>query len=259
MLRARWDPLYDLYAVTEDGKPSGSVSLLYHVNLSQDTGEDWTNAKLILNTPAADILNAWIPHPDDLIVESPGPPLEEELEELEGSKDLGFGDLGFEDLGFGDLGFEVFDDAAPSRRAPIPRLAQRAATISKNPMTVTYTVEALTTIPSHGISRKVLVATIPFEVVITHITTPRESPIAYLQVLEPVLLQALNEHADGSIGRCQEHKRLLSASWTNEHILRHCICLQDVHSGCRDWGYIQLHARNGHLDPSLPRAHQILR
>jgi len=56
-------------------------------------------------------------------------------------------------------------------------------------MTVTYAVEALTTVPSYGVSRKVLVATTPFEAVITHITTPRESPIAYLQVLEPLLLR----------------------------------------------------------------------
>ena len=177
MLRARWDPLYDLYAITEDGKPLGSVSLHFHVNLSQDTGEDWTNAKLILNTTAADVLNAWIPHPDDLIVEPPSPPPEEELEELEEPEDMGFG---------------FSDDVAPSRRAPIPRLSQNAATISKNPMTVTYTVEVLTTLPSYSIPRKVLVATIPFEAVATHSTTPCESPIAYLQVLEPVLLRVLN-------------------------------------------------------------------
>jgi hypothetical protein len=55
-------------------------------------------------------------------------------------------------------------------------------------MTVSYTVEALTTIPSDGVPHKVLVATVPFEAVFTHITTPRKSPIAYIQVLEAVLL-----------------------------------------------------------------------
>lgn len=49
-------------------------------------------------------------------------------------------------------------------------------------MTVSYAVEALTTIPSDGLSYKVLVTAIPFEAVITHVTAPRKSPIAYLQV-----------------------------------------------------------------------------
>jgi len=66
--------------------------------------------------------------------------------------------------------------------APLPQLAQSTATISKSPMIVSYTVEALTTIPSDGLPYKVLVATVPFEAVITHITTPRKSPVAYLQV-----------------------------------------------------------------------------
>jgi len=36
------------------GKHSPSVSLHYRVNLSQDTGEDWANAKLALSTYATD-------------------------------------------------------------------------------------------------------------------------------------------------------------------------------------------------------------
>ena len=169
VLRARWDPIYDLYAVTEDGKPSVSVSLHYLVNLSQNTGEDWTNAKLVLSTSATDVLEAGIPSPDNLIVEPPSPPPEESQEE--------------EDMAFG-----LFDEVAPSRsapkppRPPLPRLAQSTATISKSPMTITYTVEALTTVPSDGVSRKVLVATIPFRAVVAHTASPRESPIAYLQV-----------------------------------------------------------------------------
>ena len=172
VLGARWDPLYDLYAVTEDGKPSASVSLHYLVNLSQNTGEDWTNAKLILSTSATDVLNAGIPSPDNLIVEPPSPPPEESEE----SEDMAFG---------------LSDEVAPSRsapkppkppRPPLPRLAQSAAIISKSPMTITYTVEALITVPSDGVARKVLVATIPFESVITHMTAPRISTTAYLQV-----------------------------------------------------------------------------
>ena len=59
-------------------------------------------------------------------------------------------------------------------------------------MIISYTVEELTTIPSDGVSYKVLVAIVPFEAVITHIATPRKSPIAYLQVQEAALLRILN-------------------------------------------------------------------
>jgi len=82
-----------------------------------------------------------------------------------------------------DMGFCLFgDETPPAPVVPLPQLGQSAAVISKSPMTVSYTVEALTTIPSDGLSYKVLVAIIPFEAVIAHVTTPRKSPIAYLQV-----------------------------------------------------------------------------
>ena len=185
VLHARWDPLYDLHATSEDGKPSTSVSLHYLVNLWQRTGEEWTDAKLILSTSATDVLNAGIPSPDSLIIRPPTPPsspmvarqsmmvamrCEVMEEEKEQSDD--------------DMGFGLFGDTPPAPIVPLPQLAQSAAAISKSPMTISYTVEALTTIPSDGVFHKVLVAIVPFEAVVTHVTTPRKSPIAYLQVLE---------------------------------------------------------------------------
>jgi len=89
-----------------------------------------------------------------------------------------------------DMGFGLFGDTPPTLTVPLPQLAQSAAAISKSPMTISYTVEALTTIPSDGVSHKVLVAIVPFEAVITHVTTPRKSPIAYLQVLAMISWRA---------------------------------------------------------------------
>jgi len=200
VLNARWDPLYDLYATSEDGKPSTSVSLHYRVSLSQSTGEDWTDAKLTLSTSATDVLNAGIPRPDNLIIKPPTPrPLilnatgripspvysrrrRRSTSSLEEESD--------ENMGFGLFGDE--DVVSPATIAPLPRLAQSAAAISKSPMAVSYTVDALTTIPSDGVSYKVLVAVVPFEAIITHITTPRKSPIAYLQVRKVALLGVLS-------------------------------------------------------------------
>ena len=84
-----------------------------------------------------------------------------------------------------DMCFALSDDEETAPQAsvvPLPQLVHSAATILKSPMNVNYTVEALTTIPSDGLSYKVLVATVPFDAVITHVTTPRKAPIAYLQV-----------------------------------------------------------------------------
>jgi len=134
-------PLYNLYATTKDGKPTTSVSLHYRVNLSQRTGEDWTNAKPIPSTSATDALNAGKPSPDNLIIRPPTPPpspilskqslivakhsevIEEEKEQPD------------EDMGFG-----LFNgDTPPAPTVPLPQLAQSAAAISKSPMTISYT------------------------------------------------------------------------------------------------------------------------
>ena len=53
---------------------------------------------------------------------------------------------------------------------PLPELTQSVAAFLTSPMAINYTVGALTTIPSQGVSHKVLVAIIPLDaVVIKHI------------------------------------------------------------------------------------------
>ena len=211
VLDAYWHPLYDLYTTSNDGKPSTTVSLHYRVNLQQYTGEDWINATLILSTSATDVLNAGIPKPDDLIVRTPTPPLPlpvyrrrsrhyspvpSELSPQFSPASLMASEVPEEDYegGEGDFDISLSDSDAPIPLAfeapvPLPQLVKTAAAISKSPMAISYTVDALTTIPSDGLSYKVLVATIPFEAVIKHITTPRKTPVAYLQVMsiDPLL------------------------------------------------------------------------
>ena len=177
--------------MSEGGAPCTAVSLCYRVNVRQHTGEDWTNAKLILSTSATDILDAGVPKSDDLVVRPPTPvpatptlTLPPPVGVLQcfyrASPSLPPIPADWEDDIVENMGFEFNDDSLPP---PPPELVQSAAVISKNPMTVSYTVETLTTIPSNVILHKVLVAAIPLEAVITHITTPGKSPIAYLQVM----------------------------------------------------------------------------
>jgi uncharacterized protein (TIGR02231 family) len=55
------------------------------------------------------------------------------------------------------------------------------AFVTKSPLSVTYTVDGKSTIPSDGESHKVSVAQLPFEATISHVTIPRKGALAYLQ------------------------------------------------------------------------------
>lgn len=81
-----------------------------------------------------------------------------------------------------DDAFDASRSSARSISVSLPPLVQTTAIVSKNPMAVSYTVDEYTTIPSNLLSHKVMVAIIPLEATISHITSPRKSPIAYLQV-----------------------------------------------------------------------------
>jgi len=191
---AQWRPLYDLYAYSQDGKPSTSVSLHYRVNVSQNTGEDWNDAELILSTSETDILNAGIPKTDSLVIEPkpkppPPPPAgaspailvgSVSVREFQGKRKVSssskLGGARYCDVD------EEMGGSVVSLDAALPEMSEGGAVISKSPMAVNYTVDERTTIPSDGESQKVLVAVVPLEAVISHITTPRKSPLAYLQV-----------------------------------------------------------------------------
>ena len=206
---ARWGPLYDLYASSQDGMPSTSVSLHYRVFVLQDTGEDWNDAKLILSTSETDILDAGIPTSDGLVIEpKPKPlPVPRSLDPPRfafGGPMFGvpvaasmYVDAEAEVSSESDNSMVVRRDyriASPDSLADmLPEMLEGGAVISKTPMAVNYTVDELTTIPCNDQYHKVLVAIVPLEATISHITTPRKSPLAYLQVcLQPVSLSSIS-------------------------------------------------------------------
>lgn len=162
---AQWYPVYDLHAGSENGKPSPSVSLQYRVALSQSTGEIWDNTDLILSTSATDVLNAGIPTSESLSIE----PVQKFQPALFGTRASQPGVI----------------MVAPQGTAAQLSFSAPRGIISKSPLSVTYTVEGKTTIPTDGQSHKVLVASLPLEAIVTHVTTPRKSTVAYLQVSDP--------------------------------------------------------------------------
>ena len=160
---AQWYPVYDLHAGSENGKPSTSVSLQYRVALSQSTGETWNNTDLTLSTSATDVLNAGIPTSQSLSIE---PISKTQAPPVPPSSVL----------------FGMATRSAVQTLSSQPSIAAPRGTVSKSPLSVTYAVEEKTTIPTDGQSHKVLVASLPLEATVTHVTTPRKSTVAYLQV-----------------------------------------------------------------------------
>lgn len=70
---ASWSPLYDLRATSQKGRPSPNVHLHYRANLSQSTGEDWTDAQLTLSTRAPEDLDGGIPRANTVQIRGAGP------------------------------------------------------------------------------------------------------------------------------------------------------------------------------------------
>ena len=83
--------------------------------------------------------------------------------------------------GYASLDLDSMDILASA----LPEMSEGGAVISKTTMAVNYTVDELTTIRSDGEYHKVLVAIVPLDATVTHITTPRKKTLAYLQVCPP--------------------------------------------------------------------------
>ncbi|PCH42591.1 hypothetical protein WOLCODRAFT_152622 [Wolfiporia cocos MD-104 SS10] len=48
-----WEPIYEMRAVTVDGRPAGEVTLHYNARVTQGTGEDWNETALVLLSGSA--------------------------------------------------------------------------------------------------------------------------------------------------------------------------------------------------------------
>lgn len=65
---------------------------------------------------------------------------------------------------------------------PLGALTEPTTVVSESPLSMTYTVDGKSTIPSDGIAHQVLVASLPFEADVTYVAVPRVETVAYLQV-----------------------------------------------------------------------------
>jgi Domain of unknown function (DUF4139) len=149
----RWTPSYDLYATSENGVPSSTISLLYRVHLSQITGEHWNNASIIFSTAVTDTLDAGIPEPKPLNIRSQSDIMAIQL--------------------------------LPSTTANVDKgvsMYEGISFVTKSPLPIRSVVEEKITILSDGEPHKVSVVQLPFEAGITLVTVPSVQSLAYFEV-----------------------------------------------------------------------------
>lgn len=196
---AFWEPTYELHATTENSKPSTTVVLNYRAVISQSTGEDWTDAKLTLSTSDTS-MNTTIPELPSIKIR-PKPearqsmwgipsaysaPIktetfvslrrgsssarEREREQAMSTEPASFG-------GGGDGGkYDLMQEEYGSASAPVPGTVVRDSVLS-----VSYSVQGKSTIPSDGLSHMVSVAQLEFDCQIRYVAVPRVEAVVYLQ------------------------------------------------------------------------------
>jgi hypothetical protein len=75
------------------------------------------------------------------------------------------------------------DEEAEFVEAPTPGPIKEPATVVKeSPLSLTYSVEGKTSVPSDGLAHQVSVASLPFESIASYVAVPRAETVAYLEV-----------------------------------------------------------------------------
>ncbi|KAM5544768.1 hypothetical protein V8D89_001666, partial [Ganoderma adspersum] len=196
-----WKPYYDLHATTSDEKPSSDVSVHYCANITQTTGEDWTNAVLTLSTASSHALHSLTVPKVDALRLLPTHPLPSAPDGL-------FGDGGSQQQqplyqqdqqrqhylrrqggivrthavvpGSPGRSVEHFVGGESDRVTFFDELPKRAV-LEKNPLSLAYRVEGRVSLPSDGVAHKVPIAVLAFEAALKYVCVPRKTSAAFIE------------------------------------------------------------------------------
>ena len=177
---ASWKPLYDLRAIISEKKTD--ITIHYRANITQRTGEDWSDVELTLST-ASPQLGSAIPA---LQPEYVGELL---IHTRSASKAKGFGFSGssakkaraiprsaeFSKSRQGPLGFAGEDDY----------MEEKQARVETGVLTTSFAIDGKSTIPSNAkgddTSHHVAITVLDFSADLEWIVIPREQQSAFLQ------------------------------------------------------------------------------
>ncbi|TFK87173.1 hypothetical protein K466DRAFT_522882 [Polyporus arcularius HHB13444] len=196
-----WQPYYDLLASTSEGKPSSEVSLLYCANITQNTGEDWTDTVLTLSTANSQALrNLSVPVLDPLKV-SPQAPAQPPLPVVPSTGIAATVQPGSTDL-IASRGAQANALAlvrerhrAITRMSMTPESANRdhalnppappapptpPAIVHYSPLSLSYHVEGPVTLMSDGVAHRVSIAMLDFKADLRYVCVPRKNTAAFI-------------------------------------------------------------------------------
>ncbi|EIN10081.1 hypothetical protein PUNSTDRAFT_102081 [Punctularia strigosozonata HHB-11173 SS5] len=197
-----WNSTYDLYATTENGQPGTSVTLKYRARVTQSTGEDWTDAAIVLSTATSDTFAKGIPALPSWrvtpVYRAPSPPFPpppgalppsviRPMVRLSARKtSMATATAEANEESDDDMGFAIFDDDMAGggdrereheRRA---MMTEPGTIVSESALSLSYAVEGKSSIPSDGESHQVSIASLTFEAKTSYVAVPRVEPVVYL-------------------------------------------------------------------------------
>ncbi|KAI0695488.1 hypothetical protein C8T65DRAFT_44921 [Cerioporus squamosus] len=201
---ASWTPYYDLHATTSEGRPSPEVSLLYCANITQNTGEDWTDTVLTLSTANSQALrNLSVPVLDSLKVSpqvsaQPRPASFARAIVLDSEERLPPNAPTPAPAPVYPLAAVRHRTRQTARRSNVTTPANPAtqesadvdkgddasappATVDRSPLSLSYHVEGLVSLPSDGVAHKVSIAMLDFTADLRYVCVPRKNTSAFIE------------------------------------------------------------------------------
>jgi hypothetical protein len=182
-----WTSVYDLYATTEGGRPADSVTLKYRARVMQSTGEDWTDATIILSTATSDTFTKGIPSlpssrvtlftpPAPVIISGPAYPPQTIIVPSGRSRrsptapsvEYAYTERSDEDL----LAADLYGGA----------MTEPGTLVSESALALSYAVEGKSSIPSDGVAHLVSIASLTFDVKTSYVAVPSVEPVVHLSV-----------------------------------------------------------------------------
>ena len=175
---ASWRPYYDLRAVTRDGRLLSKVALHYCANIAQTTGEDWTYAKLILSTANSQTLQSLgVPTVECLKIHTPfvPPPSTSRQPIHHGVSRMPI----YSDVQVPTM--LAFASVPSIPELPTTVLPEPAEVDHGNPLSLSFRISEVVSIPSDGLSHKVSIAVLDFSAQIKYVCVPRQKEMAFIE------------------------------------------------------------------------------
>uniref|UniRef100_A0A914WX50 Uncharacterized protein n=1 Tax=Plectus sambesii TaxID=2011161 RepID=A0A914WX50_9BILA len=179
---ANWRPSYDIRVFTNSAKPDekSAMKIYYYGMITQNSGEDWNDAELMLSTATPSIggVIPTLPTKTVGIYKPPPPPQPIFNAAPQSNMMMMRGGGGASGALFGSAPVaEAYSAMAPPM---VPAMDQLQTLAEHNVISTCFVIARPSTIPSDGAEHKVSVTVIDLEPRFEHETVPSKSPVAFL-------------------------------------------------------------------------------